>query len=341
MSAAPFRVGITGPSTLLGKEILGVLEERHFPLTHVSALAEYPTEPESPVLNISGEALPVVEESEPGETECDFVFLANPGDSVEIARREKRPFVVDAREGPETPSEAVLAAPLLDDAAERLVAAVRDGTRVFASPHPAAIAVALLVLRLCASLEIEHISVTIFNPASALGPTAIDELQKQTLGLLNFGKVPRGLFGAQSAFNILPRLGGETERVFAGIETRIRKDLDCILEGRSPVPAVHLLQVPVFYSTGFSIYARAARPVNAVKVEQSLGGEGVRWTRASAAPSAPMDVQGSALVLVDPVIADRRNPAGFWLWARVDDLRLAAENAVAIAELLIPFIGQP
>ncbi len=338
MSFAPYRVGMSGSSTLLGKEILSVLKERQFPLTHVSALAEEPPDPQSPVLDISGEAVPVLEESEPGEAECDFVFLADAAEGRDIPHRKQWCFVIDARQGPGTSEEAVLWTSPLESDAGSLTAAARAGASVFAAPHPAAITVGSLLLRLSASLEIQRVSATIFNPASAIGPAAIEELQKQTVGLLNFGAVPREVFGAESAFNLLPRLTGNAQELFAGTESRIRKDVERILAGRAPLPALQMLQTPVFYSTACSIYLQASPAVGAIQVEQSLGSEGIRWIPASAPASAPADIQGSPLFFMDPVRADPSHPGGFWLCTRVDDLRLAAESAVAIAERLVPFI---
>jgi hypothetical protein len=46
-------------------------------------------------------------------------------------------------------------------------------------------------------------------------------------------------------------------------------------------------------------------------------------------------VTGQSGILLDAISIDGGHPAGLWIWAAVDDLRLAAENAVEIAESLI------
>ena len=53
--------------------------------------------------------------------------------------------------------------------------------------------------------------------------------------------------------------------------------------------------------------------------------------RGESAPS-PVDAAGSGDILVDNIRRDPANPAGFWIWATVDNIRLAAENAVEIAQ---------
>ena len=48
----------------------------------------------------------------------------------------------------------------------------------------------------------------------------------------------------------------------------------------------------------------------------------------------PVEVAGSDEIQVDRVTADPDLPGGLWIWAVADNLRLAAVNAVEIAESL-------
>ncbi len=47
-----------------------------------------------------------------------------------------------------------------------------------------------------------------------------------------------------------------------------------------------------------------------------------------------VEAAGSDDILVDSVTADPDHPTGLWIWAVADNLRLAAINAVEVAESL-------
>jgi aspartate-semialdehyde dehydrogenase len=337
-----YRVGLKGASTLLGKEILTVLKARNFPVTYVIGVEDRSNGLDAPVLNIGDDPIPVIEASGEGAA-CELLFLASrsvlPTEQSEWGNSaEKRRFVIDAS-GVLSPPNPVVALPLFDTPSQPLITSARGGNRVFVCPHAASIVMAGLVLRLAERIDIRHISALVFLPASEFGPSAIDELQKQTIGLLNFGEVPRKVFGAQIAFNLSPRLGGKGEGSLSATEKRIRSELELLLAGRTALPALRLVQVPSFYSMSFSIYIESPQRVTEVQIEQALSGDNVRWVRASQPSASPAEAQGSSTLLLDPAILEPSQPGGFWLWGRVDDLRLQAENAVMIAEHLAPFIG--
>jgi aspartate-semialdehyde dehydrogenase len=343
-----YRVGLKGASTLLGKEILAVLKARQFPVTYVIGVEDRSDGLDAPILNIADDPIPVIEASAGEGIECDFLFLAgrkvvpvkqpkaveesDPGSGT-----AKRGFVIDA--SGVSAADSVLGVPAFDPPSQDVAEAVKQGKQLFACPHAATIVLAGLVLRLAARLEIRHISALVFLPASELGPSAIDELQKQTIGLLNFDEVPRKVFGAQVAFNMSPRLGGKGRSSLAAAESRLRSELERLLGGRTAVPAVQVVQAPSFYSMAFSIYMQSLQRATAAQIEQALSGDNVRWVRSSQPSASPAEVQGSATLFLDPVVIEPSQAGGFWLWGRVDDLRLQAENAVMIAEHLAPFIA--
>lgn len=345
------RVAMLGASSLLGKEILTLFKEKGFPASQVAELSAEGGAPEIPIVDVEEDPLPLVkgESLEPGE--YDFVFLASRPDSAEGKRWFAEHFengagepasgnagsawIIDAA-GYASPAVKgrALSIPSLDPRQDSLVKATSEGSRFFISPHAATIVISHLALRLAASLAIERAVVQVFNPASELGPEAIEELQKQTLSLLSFQQPPQDFFGAQTAFNVIPRLGGKGRKSFLNLEARIRQELKSFLTGQAPLPSLRLVQSPSFYSLAFSIYAEAAQNLTVAKIEQALASEHVRLLRTSQAAPSPVEVQGSSVILVDSIALDKDHPGAFWLWAVTDNLRLAAENAVEIATAL-------
>ena len=95
--------------------------------------------------------------------------------------------------------------------------------------HPAALALALLLERLQQAAAVRFAAATVLEPASEFGRAAMDELHQQTVNLLSFQALPRAIYDAQVAYNLLSGLGeGATvsltrwRRGFAGTMRRFR-----------------------------------------------------------------------------------------------------------------------
>jgi aspartate-semialdehyde dehydrogenase len=346
-----FRVALVGASTLLGKELLTVLGERQFPflqLLKIEVEEAEEAEPETPILDLSEPMYEAPSGDEGVESGLDFAFLATrprPWPSVleRIAKNgEARAAVIDltgtAHE--ELPArEWLLSMPSLQG--DRLAEWTRSEPPFFASAHPATIVISSLLLRLAAHFPIRTAVVEVLSPASEIGPRAIEELQKQTVNLLSFQKIPTATFGAQLAFNLLPRIsrarrGGTSPSrdALTDIEGRIRGELRRYLANRIPLPAVRLIQSPVFYSLALSLYVETAEPVPPEAVGHVLTGDRIRMRRFSETPPSPTEATETGDILVDAIAVEPAHSSGLWIWAAADNMRLAAVNAVEIAENL-------
>jgi len=92
--------------------------------------------------------------------------------------------------------------------------------------------------------------------------------------------------------------------------------------------------VPVFHSLAVSLYVETDPPAAPEKVGVALMGERIELRRHAHDSPTPVEVAGSDQILVDSLTADPDHPGGMWIWAVADNLRLAAVNAVEIAESL-------
>ena len=73
--------------------------------------------------------------------------------------------------------------------------------------HPVAISLALLLLRARKVGAIRRVVATVFEPASERGQRGMDELHQQTVNLLSFQPLPKDVFDAQVAYNLVARYG--------------------------------------------------------------------------------------------------------------------------------------
>ena len=332
-----YRIAIVGASSLLGKEVAAVLEERRFPVSRLIRLAANEDEPELPILDLQGAAESALADEDVSAGDLDFVFLA-------ARRRELPPFlrglgadgnrcvVIHLAEGPGSAKvkAPALSIPFLDGRTARGGGAGAE----IVSAHPATIVLSTLLLRLSGRFPIRSAVAQVLSPASEMGSRAIDELQKQTVNLLSFQKIPQTVFGGQLAFNVLPRLGRGERSSLANLEAQVCGQLAEYLKRRAPVPALHVIQTPVFHALACSLYVEFAQTVTPADAAAALKGARVRVSRLTEDAPTQVDAAGSSDILVDGVSPDPAHPKGIWIWAAVDNLRLAAVNAVEIAENL-------
>ncbi len=344
MKESGLRVIVIGASSLLGKELLTVLNERGFPISSLKSVEDPGGEPELPLIDFSKGGPEALDNLAEIPSNFDFAFVAAPNQRLgnwlehlnNSPQNSANPRVVidlSSRAPEEEGSD--LRIPFLDPPpSSDQDRSARQEPRRIVSPHAATIMVSALMVRLAAHFPIRSAVGHLYSPASEIGSRAIDELQRQTVNLLSFQKVPQEIFGGQLAFNLLPRLGTPAEQA-APIESRVRSQLQAYLQNRAPWPAVRLLQVPVFYSMALSLYVETEDRVAPADLVAALDGRPLRIRRGSQKPPSQVEAAGSNEILVDAIEPDSTCPEGIWLWAVADNLRLAALNAAQIAESLI------
>ncbi len=347
MKTEGYRVGIVGSSSLLGREILAVLKERDFPVSRLVTSDLDEDDLSLPVVDLREGFEPLIADENLGESELDFVFLAArlpevapaAGSSPLFLRsagqlaRATRCTVIDACGALGREPGGLVRVPFLEPHPRR-PAGHAPSPQYFVSVHPAAIAVCVVLLRLAGRFKLERAVAHVFAPVSEIGSKAIEELQKQTTSLLSFQKLPHAVFGQQLAFNLLPRLSGRqaSGALHAELERRIQDQVREYLGERAPVPALRLIQSPVFHSLALSLYVETREPVSPSRLAEALAGERVTLRRASEQAPSQVEAADSSEILVDAVTPDAGRPEGIWIWAVADNLRLAAVNAVDIAE---------
>lgn len=341
MKRSGYQVTVVGASSLLGKELLALLEERSFPIASLKTVSGSYGEADLPIVDLTRRRRASVDFHEAIPVDFDFAFVAGPhellGAWLEQTLRQRDGSqslraIIDLTSDTAPGPNPTVRVPMLERTTPAAQAADRiKGLRMITAPHAATIMISALLSRLAARFPVRNTVAQIFSPASEMGSRAIDELQKQTVNLLSFQKVPRDAFGAQIAFNLLPRLGAGYEKVDA-LESRIREQLQAYFGDRLPVPALRLFQVPVFYSTALSLYVETEERVPPSDLVVALDGAPLSIHRASEKPPSQADAAGSDEILVDAIQTDAAHPSGIWFWAVADNLRLAALNAVQIAE---------
>ena len=163
----------------------------------------------------------------------------------------------------------------------------------------------------------------------------MDELHQQTVSLLSFQSLPRAVYDAQAAYNLLGGVGESATLSLRAVEARIRRHYEALTAGRGPALAVQVIHAPVFHGHTFSIFVELERPVEIAALEEALSGEHVELILDDTDSPSNLAATGQndVLVRMRPESLHRNSniASRLWLWAAADNLRLCAQNAVQCA----------
>lgn len=268
------------------------------------------------------------------------IFLAS---SAEVARKALEMVgdppdaaIVDLTYTAEERPDARLRAPQVEEGFDP---ETREAA-VHVIAHPAAIAIALFLRRLQAQDPIRRSIVHIFAPASEQGASGVEELQQQTVNLLSFKQLPKAVFDAQIGFAMLARYGEEAPASLEDSELRIERHLATLLdlpgdgEG-APMPSLRLVQAPVFHGYSFSAWVEFDGNPGVEALESSLQIDAIDVRGAESEPPNNVGQAGMGGISVGAIMPDRNDSEAVWFWFVADNLRLSAENAVAVARELL------
>jgi aspartate-semialdehyde dehydrogenase len=271
----------------------------------------------------------------------DFVFFAGGAEVTKKHWQDARragASIVDLTYALEREKDVLVRSPWVTEA---LGAKGTDGGRrepdlktpAVVAAHPVAVLLAMIIARLKAKLELTNVAVMVMEPASEHGRAAMDELHQQTVNLLSFQSLPREQYDAQVSFNLLPALGEGAKVDLKATEERIRRHYKEISMGLLPVPALQVVQAPVFHGYVTSAFIELANSATVAQVEEALSGDHIDVVSEESEPPSNLSAAGQEDIMVRVTAEDSGEEQGrrFWLWLAADNLKLAALNAIACA----------
>jgi aspartate-semialdehyde dehydrogenase len=326
-----YRVAIVGAGTLKGKELGELLPETGFPAADIKLLDD--DESLGQLEAVGDEVTFVQSVSAESFEHVDFAFFASHADFTRKhwqMARQAGSMIVDLSYGLEEASGSRVRSPWLErERGQQPIPELEPAPVVVA--HPAATVLALLLTRAQRAARVRAAVATVFEPASERGRLGMDELHEQTVNLLSFQELPKQVFDAQVAFNLLARYGENSRPALEAAERRILGHFRQIAGGETPVPSVMLVQAPIFHGHVFSLYIELEHPQAMGDLLQALAGEHVELTRLAEDSPSNVSAAGQSNVMVW-VRTDAQHETGFWIWAAADNLRLLAMNAVECAQ---------
>jgi len=334
--SSSFRVAVVGASTLRGKELVQVLEDRNFPSSDIVLLDT--SVPAGTLTEAGGEPTFIRDLNEESFEGARVAFFAGTTQEAEqnwSAAERSGAIVIDLTGALGAVGHSSHATPWIPS----LAAALRPlevSATITAYVSPAApVIIACAIGAALGAFSPHRISLLLFPPVSEREQGGVEELESQTSALLSFREIGKPVFDAQVAFNLLSQYGPAAKPTLPEMRAAIARDVAAYLAGRAPVPAIQLVQAPVFYGYAFAAYADVGAPAAAEQVESAFTHLGVRVAAADEDAPSNASVAGESEIHIARIETDPNVASGVWIWGAADGLRLAAANAVGIAEEIV------
>ncbi len=331
-----YRIGIVGAGSLAGKELADAVAESALAACDVVLLDDE----DAGQLAATGDEATFIQKLDADSfTGIDFVFFADDAATTLKYWRTARAAgasLIDMTYALEDEPGVVVRAPWVSGPAGAHAMELDLTTPAVVPAHPVAVALALMATRLRAMFGLQGMAATVFEPASEHGRAAMDELHQQTVSLLSFQSLPREQYDAQAAFNLLPALGEAAKVDLPATRARIAEHFAALAGDAMPKLALQLIQAPVFHGYVCSLLVELEQDATVEQLELAAYGEHVDVVGGESDPPSNISAAGQSEVLLRVSAAGSSNEPGkrFWIWFALDNLKLAAMNAIGGAQEL-------
>jgi aspartate-semialdehyde dehydrogenase len=332
-----YNVAVVGATGAVGEAMLSILEERHFPVGEVYALAS--SNSVGKRIAFKGESLKVQDLATFDFSKAQ-IGLFSPGAAISeiyapIAAAAGC-IVIDNTSQFRYDDDIPLIIPEVNP--ERIIDYKKRG--IIANPNCSTIQMLVALKPIYDAVGITRINVCTYQAVSGTGKEAIEELGKQTLNLLNLQAISPSVYPKQIAFNVLPQIDVFMDNGYTKEEMKMVWETQKILGDDSVKVNATAVRVPVFFghSEAVHIETRTKISADAVKalLEKAPGITVLDVRKDGGYPTAVTESSGNDDVFVGRIREDISHPQGIDLWVVGDNVRKgAALNSVQIAELLI------
>ena len=330
-----YSVAVAGATGNVGREMLSILEERHFPIKGLSLLAS--SRSVGKKLAFRGH-------------EHDVMDIAN----HDFSRDDIALFAIgSSATGEYAPKAAAAGCMVIDNSSlyryeadiPLIVPEVNPydivhcrNRGIIANPNCSTAQMVVALKPLHDRATIRRVVVATYQSVSGSGKAAMDELKDQTASLINSGvTTDPQIYPCRIAFNVIPHIDSFLEDGSTREEWKMVVETHKILDPDIRVNAT-CVRVPVMIGHAEAISVEMESPLSASSARTLLAdfpGIVVRDEQCDAGYATPLDCAGDDMVHISRIRADETVANGLNLWCVSDNLRKgAALNAVQIAELL-------
>ena len=330
-----FKVAVVGATGAVGEVMLSVLAERKFPVGELVALA---SERSAGGTVQFGNREIVVRDLAAFDPAGVDIALFSAGGSIS---KEYAPKFAAAGAVVIDNSSAFR----YDDDVPLVVSEVNPESAkqrprgIIANPNCSTMQMLVALAPIHRKAGIDRLNIATYQSVSGTGRRALEELGRQTAGLLNFQPVEPDVYPVQIAFNVIPHGGDFTDNGYTTEEMKLVWETRKILDDAAIRVNATVVRVPVFYGHSEAVNVETREHLSAADarrlLEQAPGVEVVDERVAGGYPTPVTHASGNDPVYVGRIRDDLSHPNGLNLWIVSDNIRKgAALNAVQIAELV-------
>ena len=335
-----YNVAIVGAG-VVGKEMLRVLAEHHFPAREVRVLAR-----SERTLTVEGREYAVQATTPKAFEGIDIALFAGTegekGAALTFGPEAVRRGAViidngaDFRMRPDVP----LVVPEVN------AEALKRHEGIIANPNCSTAQLVLALKPLHDAVRVTRVLIATYQAVSGAGGAAAEELKDQNVALSGGRAItqPGPAFPVQIAANVIPQIGGFDEAGYTSEEMKLVHETHKIMgDDTIRITPIVAARVPVFVGHSEAVYIETERPITpdeARALWQDAPGIAVLDETGGDDPyrayPTPLIAAGKDTTYVGRIRQDLGNPNGLNFWVVSDNLRKgAATNAVQIAESLV------
>ena len=330
-----FKVAVVGATGNVGREMLGILEERGFPADEVVALASRRSVGQE--VSYGDRTLKVRALETYDFSDTDICLMSAGGNvskewSPKIGRQGC--VVIDNSSAFRTDADVPLIVPEVNPDA------IDGFTRknIIANPNCSTAQMLVALKPLHDAATIKRVVVSTYQSVSGAGKEGMDELFTQTRAVFVADPVEAKKFTKRIAFNVIPHIDVFLDDGSTKEEWKMVAETKKMLDPKIKVTAT-CVRVPVFIGHSEAVNLEFEKPISADEARDILReapGCLVIDKREDGGYITPIESAGEDATYISRIREDPTIDNGLNIWIVSDNLRKgAALNAVQIAELLI------
>ena len=314
------RIAVVGVTGAVGEQVVELIDARALPCAELALFAS--ERGATQTVEAQGEALAVAELHNPNElSRFDIAFLAVTRSwAAEIVHARPGPMLVDFSAALRAPGEipAVLFGAPGFTPAER-IQEIAASERLIAIAHPAAHALASVIS--AAGARDRVVCATVMLGASAEGRDSVEQAAREARELLS-GTHNLEEDEIQRAFNAYP---ADPEM---GLAAALAGQCAVLLSA-APRILINVVHVPILHGSALSILIPEFTDLPNLR-DRLRAAPGLLLAEGEEGAAGVIDAIGQEAILVEPAA----QAAGVSVWCAFDSARLAALDAVWVAEKL-------
>lgn len=329
-----YNVAVVGATGAVGEEMVRILEERSFPINHLSLLASHRSAGRE--YYFKNEKIEVLELKDDSFQGIDIALFSG-GDEVS---KHYAPLAVQAgtvvidngkyyRMDPDVP----LIIPEVNPED------IKKHKGIIANPNCSTTQMVVALKPIYDAVGIRNVICATYQSVSGTGKEAIEELREQTRAFLEGDNIDIKVYPHQIAFNILPQIGSFDETGYSSEEIKMLDETRKILNDNNINVSATTVRVPVFRAHAEDIHIETKKGITPALSRELLAKfPGIKVIDQPDVGKYPLSLmaEGKDEVFVGRVRRDLVFNPGLAMWVVSDNLlKGAALNTIQIAELLI------